>query len=178
VEPGEAAASLAKLTAIVDARPQTAGSVGARMEGAIEALAADGAAPVIVVGSDIPALGREEVEAALAVLQAGEQADLAFGPSVDGGYYLVGIGAEALRNDRYRALFDDDKVTWSTSNVLAESERVAAELGLRSARIATLSDVDTGADLARLRRELTAMPKSRAMHTRAALRALDGGELR
>jgi glycosyltransferase A (GT-A) superfamily protein (DUF2064 family) len=66
-----------------------------------------------------------------------------FLPTEDGGYVLVG-----LRNPQ-PALFD--AMPWSTADVMPETRRRLAQLGLAWREPAVMWDVDTPADLARLR---------------------------
>ena len=100
----------------------------------------------MLVGTDIPSLGAAQVEAALDALAAGS--DAVFGPAADGGYYLLAL--RRLRDDREGALFSP-AIPWGGPGVLARSEAAAAAEGLRSARIETLRDIDTAADLEDLR---------------------------
>lgn len=174
VEPASAIDRMRQLTGINDVQAQSAGSIGTRMVGAVEASINAGAERVIVVGSDIPTLGPETVQAALSALR---ENDVVFGPAHDGGYYLVGFGSELLTTSRYAALFNDAAVHWSTATVLAESEAIARDQGFSSARLTGALDVDTAADLASLRKELAVLPDTRAAHTRAAFQALDGDGL-
>lgn len=169
VEPASAVASMATLSEIGDVRPQGPGSIGARMRAAAETLLADGFGPIILVGSDIPTLGPGHVEAAIVALQ---HHDAVFGPAGDGGYYLLGLW-EAVPE-----LFDDATIPWSTSAVLAASERAASRRGWRSARIRGEQDIDTPADLATLRKHLAGGPRESqdarriGAHTAAVVRSL------
>jgi len=174
VEPASAIDRMRQLTGVNDVQAQSAGNIGARMTGAVEASINAGAERVIVVGSDIPTRGPATVQAALTALR---ENDVVFGPAHDGGYYLVGLGPELLNTSRYVALFNDATVHWSTATVLAESETIARDQGFSSTRLAGALDVDTAADLASLREELAVLPDTRAAHTRAALQALDGDGL-
>lgn len=93
----------------VDRIPQGGGDLGARM---LRALArATDAAPVLVVGSDIPGLGPAQIRQAFAAL---ENKPLVFGPATDGGFYLVGA-----RGQPPAAMFAG--VTWSTATVLRDT---------------------------------------------------------
>jgi hypothetical protein len=151
VEPGEALGAVRSLTGHADALPQATGDIGARMRAAATALFAAGRAPVVLVGTDIPALGAAQVEAALDALADGS--DVVFGSAADGGYYLLGL--RRLRDDREGALFDPS-IPWGGPDVLARSEAAAADARLRRARIETLHDIDTAADLADLRMRIGA----------------------
>ena len=148
VEPSEAVAELAALTAIEDARPQAGGDIGERMLAVAAALEGDGFAPVLIVGSDIPTLDVGRLHEALRAL---EGRDVVFGPAEDGGYYLVGA---------WRAqppLFASPPIAWGGPAVLAASERLARAAGLSTARVTAERDIDTAEDLAWLRARLDAM---------------------
>lgn len=116
--------------------------LGARMAGAFaEVLGAAGpGARALLFGSDLPLLDGSHLEQALAALDG---ADVVLGPTEDGGYYLVGMKAPQP------ALFD--LAAWGGGEVLAATEERAREAGLATARIDTLPDLDTEADLARVR---------------------------
>jgi rSAM/selenodomain-associated transferase 1 len=140
--------------------PQRGCDLGARMAAAIEDLERAGAAGAILVGTDSPTVPRELLGAAVRRLAAGD-VDLVLGPSEDGGYYLIGLGAPRPE------LFAD--IAWSTGAVLPETRRRARALGLRTASLPPWFDVDTGADLERLERELATSPGPEPRHTRRFL---------
>ncbi|HEX7124231.1 MAG TPA: DUF2064 domain-containing protein, partial [Thermodesulfobacteriota bacterium] len=73
-------------------------------------------------------------------------ADLVLGPADDGGYYLIGLRSPQP------SLFEG--IPWSTGAVLAETRRRAEASGLRTALLPAWFDLDTAADLERLRRSL------------------------
>jgi hypothetical protein len=120
-------------------RPQGAGDLGRRMARAFAELPPG---PVVIVGSDIPELGRRHVAAAFARLA---QADLVFGPAPDGGYWLVGARGAARRG----ALFKD--VRWSTARALADTRANVPRIR-RVALLDELADIDDAAALTRWRR--------------------------
>jgi rSAM/selenodomain-associated transferase 1 len=89
VEPGAAALELAGLAPPgLRAVAQRGPDLSARLEWAVSEAAAGGLGPVLVRGSDSPALGIETLAAALADLGS---ADLVIAPDRDGGYSLVGL---------------------------------------------------------------------------------------
>lgn len=110
---------------------QGRGDLGQRMH---RACAAHGR--VAIVGTDIPSLGADDVAAAFKALG---RAQAVFGPSDDGGYWLV-----ALSPRRPARPFVG--VRWSTGDALADT--LANFAGRRVVLLRTLRDVDTGADLA------------------------------
>ena len=93
--------------------------------------------PACIVGADIPGIRRHHIARAFAAL--GDH-DAVFGPATDGGYWLVGMKRNAPPP---ATLFKN--VRWSSPSALSDS--VAGLPGLRIAMAATLSDVDTAADL-------------------------------
>lgn len=96
---------------------------------------------VLLVGTDSPTLPLEFVTQAAHRLDA---VDLVFGPSEDGGYYLLG------QRRLYPEIFTG--VTWGSAGVLAET---LAKLGRSSVALNPLwYDVDRPDDLVRLRADL------------------------
>jgi glycosyltransferase A (GT-A) superfamily protein (DUF2064 family) len=89
----------------------------------------------VLVGSDIPGLARADIAAAFRALG---RAQAVFGPSEDGGYWLVGLGPR--RPSRPFA-----RVRWSTEHALADT--LANFHGRRVALLRRLRDVDTVEDL-------------------------------
>jgi uncharacterized protein len=119
--------------------------LGERLAHATGALFARGFGPVAVIGTDSPTLPPEYPAEALSALGRGG-ADLALGPAEDGGYYLLALSRPAP------GLFEG--VEWSTPRAYEQTARNGARLSLRLAEMPGWYDVDTPADLLRLRREL------------------------
>lgn len=94
--------------------------------------------PAIVVGSDIPDLNAMRVRDAFKKLG---DADLVFGKSRDGGYWLVGARHGALATGAFK------NARWSSEHALADT--LANVKHRRVAFAATLDDVDDAADYAR-----------------------------
>lgn len=113
-------------------KPQGRGDLGQRMARALNS-APPG--PVILIGSDIPAIEPALLRRALAQLQRN---DAGFGPAEDGGYWLVGF--KRLRPLPH-GLFRD--VRWSGPNALADSIATLPP-GTRIAFAPILADVDDG----------------------------------
>jgi hypothetical protein len=113
---------------------QGQGSLGDRLHRATRRLRR-----VVVVGSDIPGITREDIRAAFRALG---QADAVFGPAEDGGYWLVGLGPR-------RPAHPFGVVRWSTEHALADT--LANFAGRRIALLRTLRDVDTVEDLIALK---------------------------
>ncbi|MFO1162403.1 MAG: TIGR04282 family arsenosugar biosynthesis glycosyltransferase [Reyranellaceae bacterium] len=118
-------------------RRQGHGDLGQRMRRPFDTLPSG---PVVLVGSDIPALRPRHIARAFALLGSN---DLVFGPATDGGYWL--IGARRLR-PLPDSLFAG--VRWSTPHALADTLATIPErysVGL----VDTLDDIDDAADLHR-----------------------------
>jgi rSAM/selenodomain-associated transferase 1 len=118
---------------------QVAGDLGARMSAAFDRVVPD-AGPVLLMGTDCPALTPEHLREAADALAAGY--DAALGPAEDGGYVLVGLVRSSPR------VFEG--IEWGGSSVLRDTRARLARLGWRWHELAALWDVDRPTDLARL----------------------------
>ena len=117
--------------------PQGEGDLGRRMQRLFASLPPG---PVVIVGSDIPAIRAAHIAAAFKLLGG---ADAVLGPARDGGYWLVGL----KRSPRVLRPFAG--VRWSSAYALADT--VANLDGKRVAFAAMLSDVDAAEDYRRER---------------------------
>ena len=119
----------------VEYRPQNGDGLGERLEHAF-AEAFKASQRVCVIGTDAPGVDQKRVEQAFDSLDA---SDVVFGPTSDGGYYLLGL------NRPQPELFRG--VPWSTNQVFAASFERASSLGLHPTTLPALSDIDTLEDL-------------------------------
>ncbi len=122
-------------------RRQCGGDLGRRMNQALNRTLAVHRFAVLI-GGDCVSLGAAELRGAVSRLAA--RRDAVLGPARDGGYLLVG-----LRQPR-PALFRG--IAWGTSAVLAATRRRLRRSGADWAELPPGWDVDTPADLRRLRR--------------------------
>ena len=120
----------------VAVRNQIGADLGARMAHAF----ADRPGPLLLIGTDCPALCMEHLIAAKVALRNGN--DAVFIPADDGGYVLVGLHRAQPR------LFED--IAWGSRHVMAQTRERLRETGLRWSEPLTLWDVDEPADLQRL----------------------------
>ncbi len=127
-------------------RPQGAGDLGQRMNRALNRTLADGH-PAVLIGGDCASLGVEELRAAFQCLAAGRAAVL--GPAADGGYVLVGLSQPCPK------IFQG--IAWGTGTVLRETRRRFEQAGVDWTELPPGWDVDTSADLRRLRRSVSEM---------------------
>ena len=89
--------------------------------------------PVLIVGSDIPAIAPAHIEAGFRALGT---SDAVFGPAADGGYWLVGF---SRRPRLPPGLFA--RVRWSSAHALADTLE-GLPRGMRVAMLEMLEDVD------------------------------------
>ncbi|MDB5742923.1 MAG: hypothetical protein JWR68_1238 [Polaromonas sp.] len=118
---------------------QAAGDLGQRMASAVHRITAGHGQPVLLMGTDCPALTAARISEAARQLQAH---DAVLVPVADGGYVLIGLKSPCP------ALFAD--MPWSTSAVAARTLQRMAALDLRVWRGPLLHDIDEPADLVHL----------------------------
>ena len=110
--------------------------LGSRMDQAFRAIFGRGYQRVLVVGTDLPSLPGACYTQAFSLLA---DHDLVLGPSLDGGYYLIGLKRPAPE------LFVG--IPWSTDRVFALTQAKAEALGLKTGLLPAWRDVDTIDDL-------------------------------
>ena len=120
--------------------PQGSGGLGDRMAAAFASAFKQGVEQSVLIGTDIPGITAPIIERAYTGL---EQADVVFGPSTDGGYYLIGLHREAFAVGR--TLLQDRE--WGGASVLDETLQKAAATGLQTHLLEELTDVDSPDDL-------------------------------
>jgi rSAM/selenodomain-associated transferase 1 len=122
---------------------QAAGDLGMRMQHYFASAFARGARRVVLIGSDSPTLADSFVAEAFNRLTT---ADAVVGPTADGGYYLIGLSRWVP------GLFDN--VAWSTPAVMRHTLERLGSARCSYHILPSWYDVDTLADLVRLRSEL------------------------
>ncbi len=124
---------------------QGEGDLGQRMARAVHRVTTTLAQPVLLMGTDCPALSAAHIAHAAQELQ---QHDAVLVPVADGGYVLIGLHAPCAE------VFSN--MAWSTATVASETIR-RLELQSRSVWIGpSLHDIDEPADLAHLPQSLVA----------------------
>lgn len=117
-------------------REQQGASLGERLSNALVEAFAEGKKKVVIIGTDCPGLTVDHINTAFRKL---DRSDLVIGPAMDGGYYLIGLVKH------YKELFRE--ISWGSDHVYRQTMDAAAELGLRTARLEYLADVDQPEDL-------------------------------
>lgn len=122
-----------------DYYPQPEGELGVRLRHSIQCAFDRGAKSICCIGGDCPQLEARHIEEAEQLMAAGH--DVVFGPSEDGGYYLI-----ALKSPQPE-LFQG--IPWSTRDTLKASLDKASSLGLKVGMLETLYDIDEVNELER-----------------------------
>jgi uncharacterized protein len=99
---------------------------------------------VVVIGADSPTLPADHLFEAFERLA--DESDVVIGPAEDDGYYLVGMRKFS------REIFEG--IPWSTGSVLSATNDRVRDAGLNLNLLPAWYDVDTPAELARLKEEL------------------------
>lgn len=157
--PAEADQYFSDLAPDFELLPQVGQHLGERLDQALTHCLRNGFQQAVIMDSDSPTLPAAYLVQAFAEL---EHAEVVLGPCEDGGYYLIGLTRPQPRLLR--------EVRMSTVNVLADTLALADELKLRVALLPSWYDVDTFAELTRLKRELSQTGNGAGHHTRAFLK--------
>jgi rSAM/selenodomain-associated transferase 1 len=131
-----AAARWGRLLGVDRVVAQGSGSLGLRLQRQLLRGSREGAAAVVLIGSDLPALAAEDLVEAFRALEHGA---LVLGPAGDGGYWLIG------RRQATPQLFTG--IDWGSDRVLAQTLELARQAGLAPTLLAERHDLDRPADL-------------------------------
>jgi rSAM/selenodomain-associated transferase 1 len=133
---------------------QLGDDLGSRMSQAMEEVFALGHSPVILTGTDLPSLPRQHLKQALDLLHTH---DVVLGPTMDGGYYLIGLRRPV------HDLFRD--IAWSTPTVLEDTQKKAASQGFSVTLLPECRDLD---DLAALKTFIALAGKDKNLSKRTS----------
>ena len=131
-------------------RAQSPGGLGHRIVAHFAAAAARQARRAVLIGSDSPTLPSVLVAGAFEALQ---NRDVVIGPSEDGGFYLIGVRVDKVPTNLLDSWLRD--IPWSTAQVWPLLHRTLQRDKVAYQTLDTWYDVDTVADLHRLRAELS-----------------------
>jgi rSAM/selenodomain-associated transferase 1 len=140
--PAEEQAYFQQLAPDFERVPQIGATLGERLDFVLTHTLAAGFEQVAAINSDSPTLPAAYLAQAFAQLDDGA-VDVVFGPCEDGGYYLIGWKRPLPRLVR--------EVQMSTPHVLRDTLDIAQQEKLRVALLPTWYDVDTMADLDRVK---------------------------
>ena len=145
----------------VAAFTQVGDTLGERMENALFYLRGMGYKEILIIGSDSPTLDFKIVDDAFDRLKKKE---LVIGPSLDGGYYLIGISAEIPD------LFGD--IEWGSDSVFEETIKKVKGSGLNCSVLPFWYDIDTINELRFMQIHLDAMNDGSCVRTREMIKRL------
>jgi rSAM/selenodomain-associated transferase 1 len=115
---------------------QVGDDLGGRMAQAFQSALGSPYQSAIIIGTDIPGITASLITTASKSLQ---DHDMVLGPTVDGGYYLIGLRAPVPE------LFEH--IPWSTDTVFSLTQEKAKAMGLSLKILPMLPDLDTIEDL-------------------------------
>ncbi len=122
--------------------PQHGEDLGERMSNGIKHILNKGYSKVILIGSDIPQIQPNHTKNAFLAL---DRSDIAIGPTVDGGYYLIGMKKihEGIFNSNFK---------WGNKSVFEETIDLCNKLSLKVELCEKYVDIDTKEDLIEFRK--------------------------
>lgn len=126
---------------------QEGDSLGERMMNAFQRVMDMGYKEVVLIGSDIPEITTMDIMESFKVLG---ESDICIGPTLDGGYYLIGM------KEIHKRLFTEE-MKWGNKTVLEGTFRLIDELRLSVGLAPKKRDIDTGEDFEYLLKNLENM---------------------
>lgn len=121
----------------IDEKSQVGNSFGERLGSAMRAVYAQGINHLLVIGNDSPDLSTETLKTAVALLQGGKTV---FGPTPDGGTYLIGINLECFDYESFTRL------PWREKDLFEALLQWNISLGGCCKVLSPLLDLDTPED--------------------------------
>ena len=118
----------------VSEEAQIGNAFGERFTNAIQSIFDKGYENIITVGNDSPHLTAAHFEETLSNLKVGKSV---LGPSVDGGFYLMGLHRSNFEK------FDFEKLSWQTSHIREEIIKLLAVGTKEIHLLPNLFDIDT-----------------------------------
>ena len=118
--------------------PQRGDDLGERMMNAFREAFSQGFQTAVLIGSDTPDLPCSFIDEAFLSLRSH---DVVIGPSVDGGYYLIGFRGETFLPSTFEG------IPWSTAQVFQKTTEVLSEKKYQIKILPMLRDIDTLNDL-------------------------------
>jgi hypothetical protein len=118
--------------------PQRGNNLGQRMGNALAAVFNQGVPKAILVGTDIPDINAHHLLEAMGLL---DQKQVVIGPSLDGGYWLIGFQQEGFCPDLFY------QVDWGTQTVFSTTLEKCKAAKLSLGLLPALQDIDTLEDL-------------------------------
>jgi len=118
--------------------PQIGDDLGERMHNAFRQCFTESCRFVVIIGSDSPDLPLRIIRDAF---QAIETYGAVIGPSIDGGYYLIGFSRESF----FPGIFEG--ITWGPDDVFKKTAQLLKDAGLQPYILPVWRDVDRPEDI-------------------------------
>lgn len=118
--------------------PQMGNDLGQRMGNALAAVFDQGAQKAIIVGTDIPDINARHLLEAMDLL---DQKQVVIGPSLDGGYWLIGFQQDGFCPDLFYP------IDWGTETVFSTTLEKCKAANLSPGLLPALQDIDSLEDL-------------------------------
>ncbi|WP_269622584.1 TIGR04282 family arsenosugar biosynthesis glycosyltransferase [Prochlorococcus marinus] len=137
----------AKSEGVKNIQPQGAGNLGIKMKRQLLLAQRKGSFNIkkprktIIIGSDLPNLAISDINITLESLNHNQ---LVLGPSIDGGYWLIGLSDKIIKPD---ISWPFNGINWGNCTVLKETLRRAKLKGLKYKLLNTKNDIDMISDL-------------------------------
>jgi rSAM/selenodomain-associated transferase 1 len=147
----------------MDLVQQRGESLGERLDNLLTDVLRNGADKAVVINSDSPTLPSAYLAQAFEQLST---ADVVLGPTLDGGYYLIG-----MKEPHHHLL---RQVQMSTPKVLQDTLDLARRAGVTVSLLPEWYDVDTFVELHRLRNDISGLQNSSCAYTSAWLQRYAG----
>lgn len=142
--------------------PQKGDTLGERLSNAFRFTFGRGAQRVIAIGTDSPSIDKTVILNAFEELK---DTQCVLGPSLDGGYYLIGLSFFK------KGLFEE--IRWGTSKVFEQTINRLKEMGLRYELLNKSFDIDHYKDILLLKQRLQKVLKINPAGLNPILEALD-----
>lgn len=123
--------------------PQRGNNLGRKMSNAFKEVFKHGAKRVAIIGTDSPLIDNRIIRKAFSIL---ETKRCVVGPSLDGGYYLLGLSGF------YRQIFEG--IDWGTDRVFRQTLNSIKKLSIKYSILGKHFDVDDMEGLDRLNKRL------------------------
>lgn len=118
--------------------PQRGDDLGERMANAFHETFQQGFQSAVLIGSDTPDLPGSFIDEAFLSLK---EHDAVIGPSIDGGYYLIGFRAGTFLPTAFEG------IPWSTTEVFRKTTEILSDKEYQIHLLPKLRDIDTIHDL-------------------------------
>jgi len=123
---------------LITERQQSGSSFGERFTNAIQSVFDKGYERIITIGNDTPLLQTAHITETARQLAEGKTV---LGPSVDGGFYLMGLHKSQFSASQF------EKLSWQTASLLQEVSVLLSGESNQPIRLRTLFDIDDLHDL-------------------------------